>query len=119
MTNDDGSLSSSTMNHSGATESWKTLRVGMACNRRLKLRCERMADIEVGVRCDRTGCRLTVNSRDRTGTPHVDRTLQDLNPEGRLRSVPTDPTCGPNEVSKQSVANLPPSEQAVAKFPSE
>ncbi|KAG3008288.1 hypothetical protein PC120_g16325 [Phytophthora cactorum] len=30
--------------------------------------------------------------------PHVDRTLQDLNPEGRLRSVPTDPTCGPNEV---------------------
>ncbi|KAG3146523.1 hypothetical protein PC128_g23999 [Phytophthora cactorum] len=74
-----------------------------------------MADIEVGVRCDRTGCWLTVNSRDRTGTPHVDRTLQDLNPEGRLRSVPTDPTCGPNEVSKQSVANLPPSEQAVAK----
>ncbi|KAG2947215.1 hypothetical protein PC117_g6986 [Phytophthora cactorum] len=78
-----------------------------------------MADIEVGVWSDRTGYRLTVNSRDRTGTPHVNRTLQDPNPEGHLRSVPTDPTCGPNEVSKQSVANLPPSEQEVAKLPSE
>ncbi|KAG2916622.1 hypothetical protein PC114_g7415 [Phytophthora cactorum] len=76
-----------------------------------------MADIEVGVWSDRTGYRLTVNSRDRTGTPHVNRTLQDPNPEGHLRSVPTDPTCGPNEVSKQSVANLPPSEQEVAKLP--
>ncbi|KAG4042001.1 hypothetical protein PC123_g22499 [Phytophthora cactorum] len=60
-----------------------------------------MADIEVGVRCDCTGYRLTVNSRDRTGTPRVDRTLQDPNPEGRLWSVPTDLTCGPNEMSKQ------------------
>ncbi|KAG2937334.1 hypothetical protein PC117_g11733 [Phytophthora cactorum] len=82
MTNDDGSLSSSTMNYSGH-------------------------DRVVGDSARGDGV-LSVNSRDRTGTPHVDRTLQDLNPEGRLRSVPTDPTCGPNEVRKQSVANLPP-----------
>ncbi|KAG3182631.1 hypothetical protein C6341_g5849 [Phytophthora cactorum] len=73
-----------------------------------------MADIEVGVWSDRTGYRLTVNSRDRTGTPHVNRTLQDPNPEGHLRSVPTDPTCGPNEV----ILNVRRVDEAVESRPS-